>query len=90
MELRPRQCPSAARRAVDGGSSLLEVYERHSSLVARDLLDGHGLLVLDWLLLLLGVVFLLLRIDGWGCHGRLVGLLLLLGILLDRLRVGAI
>lgn len=46
--------------------------------------------MLDWLLLLLGIVFLLLRVNRWGSHGRLVGLLLLLGIVLDRLRVGAV
>lgn len=47
------------------------------------LLDGHGLLGVDWggVVFLAGVVFLLgLVVDGWGGHG---GVLLLLGILMD-------
>ena len=47
------------------------------------LLDGHGLLGVDWggVVLLAGVVFLFgLVVDRWGGHG---GVLLLLGVLMD-------
>ena len=60
-----------ATRAIGRGSGILQVGEGNDGLVALGggLLDGHGLLWVDWcrVCLLTSVVFLLgLVVDGWG------------------------